>query len=57
MTLYNFLENELRFASEKLIAYKNSPTQKYRAEHIYQLTHVIEYLEDRIDDFKRGHAL
>lgn len=57
MTLYSFLENELRYAQQKLLAYKTESERKYRLEHIQQLVFVIEYLEERINDFKREHAL
>ena len=57
MTLYSFLENELRYARQKLLSYGTDQTLEYRAEYINRLTHIIEYLEDRINDFKREHAL
>lgn len=57
MTLYSFLENELRHARQKLLSYGTDQTLEYRAEYINRLTHTIEYLEDRINDFKREHAL
>lgn len=55
--MHNFLENELRFAREKLLAYETDTGLKYRPEYIQQLLHVIEYLTGRLDDFKREHAL
>lgn len=57
MTLCSFLENELRYAQQKLLSYETDRLLKYRAEYINRLTHTIEYLEDRISDFKREHAL
>jgi hypothetical protein len=55
--MHTFLELELRLAREKLLAYENNVNLSYRQEYIQQLNHVIDYLEDRIDDFKREHAL
>lgn len=57
MTLYSFLENELRYAQQKLLKYTSEGDLKYRPEHIHQLINVIEYLTGRLDDFKREHAL
>ena len=57
MTLYSFLENELRLAREKLLAYEAGKDLKYRPEYIQQLLSVIEYQTGRLDDFKREHAL
>ena len=57
MTHYKVLKDELRFAREKLASYGTDQTLAYRAEYSNRLIHAIEYLEDRIDDFKREHAL
>ena len=53
--MHNFLELELRFAREKLLAYENDHSLRYRPEYIQQLLHVIEYLTGRVDELQHRH--
>lgn len=55
--MFEFLTRELQYVEGALKYYNDNYTAPYRTEYVQQLTHVKEYLEDRIENFKREHAL
>lgn len=55
--MFEFLTEELQYVKGSLKYYNDNYNAPSRAEYIHHYTHVKEYLEDRIENFKRQHAL